>query len=187
MRDLRVLGIAGSLRRKSFNRSLLDAAVALAPEDMRIETFERLREIPPFDEDLEQTGPPEPVLALTSAIRDADALLFVTPEYNYSVPGVLKNAFDWASRPPTDNPLRGKPAAIMGASRGMSGTIRAQMALRASFQFTETLALPKPEIYVARAHEKFDADGNLQDEKTREAVRRLLVALAEWTRRLAGR
>jgi chromate reductase, NAD(P)H dehydrogenase (quinone) len=180
---MRVLGIVGSLRKGSYNKMLLEAARELAPDGMQIERFERLREIPPYDQDEDARGAPEPVLALRDAIRAADGLLFVTPEYNYNVPGVLKNAFDWASRPAATTPLRGKPAAIMGASSGRSGTIRAQLALRQSFVFTETPALLQPEVLVQFAAEKFDANGRLTDEPTRDFVRKQLVAFQNWIAR----
>jgi len=176
---MRVLGIAGSLRKASFNRALLRAAQELAPKGMEITAFD-LAPLPPYNEDVEKQGDPGPVAALKDAIRAADALLVVSPEYNYGIPGVLKNAVDWASRPPGKSPLNGKPAAIMGASQGTGGTIRMQGALRHAFLFTETHALLKPEVYVARAQDKFDAEGRLTDEKTREFVGKLLAALVPW-------
>ena len=179
---LKVLGIAGSLRAGSFNRALLRAAQELAPPGMEISTFD-LAPVPLYNGDVEAKGDPEPVAALKEAIRQADALLIVTPEYNFGVPGVLKNAIDWASRPPRGSVLQGKPAAIMGATPGMGGTGRAQMALRQSFVFTQTYALLAPEVLVARAQEKFDASGRLTDEPTRKFVSQLLVALAQWAPR----
>jgi NAD(P)H-dependent FMN reductase len=128
---------------------------------------------------VEAEGDPEPVAALKAAIRQADALLIVTPEYNFGVPGVLKNAIDWASRPPRGSALQGKPAAIMGATPGMGGTGRAQMQLRQTFVFTQTHAVLSPEVLVARAGEKFDASGHLTDEPTRKFVAQLLPARAE--------
>ena len=181
---MRVCGIAGSLRRGSYNRALLRAAVGLAPDAMEIAVFDRLRDVPPYDADVEAAGDPEPVVALKAAIRDADALLIVTPEYNYSVPGVLKNAIDWASRPPASSVLIGKPAAIMGATPGRTGTARAQLALRQSFVFTQTPVLPGPEVLVAEAAQRFAADGTLTDERTRQFVRMLLERLAAWTTKL---
>jgi chromate reductase len=181
-----VCGIAGSLRRQSYNRALLRAAQELAPDGTEVRIFDRLGELPLYDADLEAQGDPESVRALKGAIAEADALLIATPEYNHGVPGVLKNAIDWASRPPRGSVLRGKPAAIFGASPGITGTARAQSQLRLSFVFTETAALLQPEILVYRAAEKFDADGRLTDEKTREYVGKLLVALADWARRLRG-
>ncbi|HEY3122055.1 MAG TPA: NAD(P)H-dependent oxidoreductase [Vicinamibacteria bacterium] len=180
---LRVCGIAGSLRRDSFNRQLLRAAQELAPPGMEIVPFD-LAGVPLYNGDVEAAGDPEAVTALKGAIREADALLIATPEYNFGVPGVLKNAIDWASRPPGKSPLNGKPAALMGATPGMGGTGRAQMSLRQSFVFTQTLVLVGPEVLVARAREKFDASGRLADEATRGFVRKLLEALADWTVRL---
>src|ERR671914_3099767 len=163
---LRVLGFAGSLRARSYNGALLRSAQELAPAGMAIEIYESI-ELPLFNEDIEAQGDPGPVAAFKQAIRMADALLIATPEYNHGVPGVLKNAIDWASRPPRDSVLAGKPAAIFGASPGITGTARAQSQLRQAFVFTNTPALTQPEILVFRAHEKFDADGNLVDEPTR--------------------
>jgi chromate reductase len=183
---LRVLGIAGSLRAGSFNRALLRAAQELVPEGMEIQTFD-IAPIPLYNADVEAKGDPEPVAALKTAIREADALLFVTPEYNFGLPGVLKNAIDWASRPPAQTPLRGKPAAMMGATTGQGGTIRAQMQLRQAFVFTQTIALLQPEVLVTKAHEKFDKDGRLTDELTRGFVKKQLEALRDWTLRLRGR
>ena len=179
---IRVLGIAGSLRAASYNRSLLRAAQELAPPGMTIDVFD-LGDVPLFNQDLEAQGVPPSVLALRQAIAAADALLIATPEYNHGVPGVLKNAIDWASRPP-DSPLAGKPAAVFGATPGQTGTARAQSQLRQAFVFTGTYALPQPEVLVYRAHEKFDEQGRLTDENTRKWVRRLLETLADWTTRL---
>jgi chromate reductase len=182
---MRVLGIAGSLRAGSFNRALLRAATEVAPDGMEIRIFEGLAAVPLYDADVEAKGDPEPVVALKAAIRGADALLIATPEYNYGVPGVLKNAIDWASRPPGRSVLNGKPAAIMGASPGGMGTARAQLALRQSFVFTDTRAVLRPEVLVARAHEKIDAQGRLTDDTTRGFIRDLLEALAAWVPRVA--
>jgi chromate reductase len=179
---LRILGLAGSLRKASFNRALIRAAAELAPPDALVESFE-LDGIPPFNEDLEET-PPAAVLELKRRIRAADALLIATPEYNYSVPGVLKNAIDWASRPYGDSAWAGKPAAILGASPGALGTARAQYHLRQVFVYIDVLALNRPEVLVANAHERFDAEGRLTDEPLRARLRKLLEALVAWTRRL---
>jgi chromate reductase, NAD(P)H dehydrogenase (quinone) len=181
---LRILGIAGSLRAGSFNRALIRAAAELAPEGLEVHNFDGLGAIPLYDADVEAKGDPEPVAALKTAIRDADALLIATPEYNYGIPGVLKNAIDWASRPPGRSVLNRKPAALMGASAGATGTARAQLALRQSFVFTETYALLRPEVLVARAQEKIDAAGRVTDEPTRQRIRELLEALAQWTMRV---
>ena len=182
--EIKVLGIAGSLREGSYNRALLRAARDLAPEGLEIRIFERLADIPLYNEDVRAHGDPEPVVALKEAIRRADALLWAAPEYNYSIPGVLKNAIDWASRPPKDSPLNGKPVAIMGATSGLWGTVRSQMHLRQVCVFTNMHPLNKPQVLVARAASKFDDDGHLTDETTRRFVRELLVALVEWTLRL---
>lgn len=183
--ELIVCGIAGSLRRDSYNRALLRAALELAPDAMQIRTFEGLAEIPPYNADVEAEGDPPPVRALKTAIDGADALLIATPEYNHGVPGVLKNAIDWASRPAGRSVLVGKPTAVFGASTGITGTARAQSQLRQAFVFTNTPVLPQPEILVYRAREKFDNRGTLTHEKSREFVGLLLQALADWTRRLA--
>ena len=180
---MRILGIAGSLRAGSFNRSLLRAAGELAPAGMEIEAYD-ISGIPLYNGDVEAQGDPPPVAAFKSAIRDAPALLVATPEYNYGVPGVLKNAIDWASRPPDRSVLNGKPAAIMGASPGAHGTVRAQLQLRQAFVFTRTLAMLAPEVLVAKAHEKFDGDGRLTDETTRGFVRKFLEAFAAWIQKV---
>jgi chromate reductase len=180
---MRILGIAGSLRAGSYNRSLLRAAQELAPAGMEI-TLHDIAEIPLYNGDVEAKGDPPPVAAFKSAIRDAAGLLIATPEYNYGVPGVLKNAIDWASRPSEGSVLNGKPAAIMGASPSTRGTARAQLQLRQSFVFTQTLAMLGPELLVARAHEKFDADGRLTDEGTRGYARKFLEAFATWIHRV---
>ena len=183
---LRVIAFAGSLREASYNRALLRAARELAPEGMEIEIFDRIGEIPLFNEDVEAQGAPPAVTAFREAIRAADAMLIAVPEYNHGVPGVLKNAIDWASRPPRQSPLAGTPTALFGASPGQTGTARSQTQLRASFVFTDTPVLPQPEVLVFRAHEKFDANGNLTDEGSRVWIARLLVALADWTRRISS-
>jgi chromate reductase len=175
-----IVGFAGSLRENSYNRALLNAAVELVPEGASLEVFE-LDGIPLFNQDFEGDMP-DVVKGLKSAVRKADALLIATPEYNYSVPGVLKNAIDWASRPYSDNSFDGKPVALMGASPGMFGTVRAQYHLRQVLVSLNMHAVNRPEVFVGLAREKFDASGNLTDEKTEELVARLLanlVSLAE--------
>ncbi len=183
-RPLVVCGIAGSLRRASYNRALLRAAQELAPDGMEIRIFDGMGALPLFNEDVEAQGDPESVQAFKHAIREADALLIATPEYNHGVPGVLKNAIDWASRPPGRSVLAGKPTAVFGASPGITGSARAQTQLRDSFVFTQTPAVLQPEILVYRAHEKFDAEGRLTDAKTSQFVGLLLRHLADWTRTL---
>lgn len=181
--QVKILGIAGSLRRGSYNRAALRAAQEVAPENVRLEVFDDLEKIPPFNQDKENE-PPEAVALLKQMVRDADGILFVTPEYNYSVPGVLKNAIDWASRPYGDSAWEGKPAAIMGASIGMTGTARAQYHLRQMFVFLNMHALNRPEVMIPFAQDKFDEKGRLKDEKTRQKIRELLGALAQWTVRM---
>jgi len=182
---VRVLGFSGSLRKGSYNSALLRAASEVLPEGMSLQIFD-LSPIPLYNADVEAAGVPEIVGNFKARIAAADALLIATPEYNYSIPGVLKNAIDWASRPPNASPLNGKPLAIMGASNGPGGTIRAQMHLRHVCVFTNMLPLNKPEVRIIRAAEKFDAEGLLTDEATRKELRALLEALAAWTRRLRG-
>jgi chromate reductase, NAD(P)H dehydrogenase (quinone) len=181
-----VLGIAGSLRQTSFNRAALRAAVSLAPSGMTIEPFD-LAGIPPFNQD-DEARPPQAVRDLKTKVRAADAVLFVTPEYNYSIPGVLKNAIDWASRPYGDSAWAGKPAAIMGASVGALGSARAQYHLRQCFVFLDMYAVNQPEVMIANAAQRFDAQGNLTDEKSVELIRGLLQALVTLSTTLrAGR
>lgn len=177
-----ILGFAGSLRKGSYNKSLLRAALEMLPADAKLDIFD-LEGIPPFNQDLENQ-PPEKVKEFKAKIRAADAILIATPEYNYSIPGVLKNAIDNASRPYGDNPFDGKPVAIMGASIGMLGTARAQYHLRQSLVFLNMYPLNQPEVLVSFAQEKIDQNGKLTDQKTREKIRELVEALVIWTRKL---
>ncbi len=179
---LTILGITGSLRKGSYNRAALRAAQSLAPEGAKVDIFD-LDGIPPFDQD-QETRPPQKVVELKARIRAADAILFATPEYNYSIPGVLKNAIDWASRPYGDSAWDGKPAAIMGASPAMTGTARAQYHLRQVFVFLNLHPLNRPEVMIAQADKRFDEQGNLTDETTKEHIRKLLHALVAGTRQL---
>lgn len=178
---IRVLGVAGSLRAGSYNKALLRAAAELLPDGVTLEIFD-LASIPLYNADLEAAGFPAAVRSFRERIAAADALLIATPEYNYSIPGVLKNAIDWASRPP-DPPLAGKPVAVMGASDGGFGTVRSQLQLRQVFVGTNMIPMQKPEVLVSRADQKIDPSGRLGDDKTRGAVRDLLAALAAWTRK----
>ena len=184
MAPISILGISGSLRQGSYNTMALKAAQALAPDGITVTIFDRLREIPLYDDDVRaKDGFPEPVEALRTAIRAADALLLVSPEYNYSIPGVLKNAIDWASRAP-DQPFADKPVAIMGASPGLLGTARMQYHLRQCFVFLDSRVLNKPEIMIGQVAAKFDADGNLTDEPTTALIKAQLEALVAWAKRL---
>jgi chromate reductase len=177
---LTILGIPGSLRQGSYNRAALRAGQQLVPEGARIEIFE-LDGIPPFNQDEEQK-PPTRVSLFKARIRAANAILFVTPEYNYSIPGVLKNAIDWASRPYGDSAWDGKPVAVMGASPSTLGTARAQYHLRQVFIYLNMYPLNRPEVMIANAHQRFDEHGNLVDDDTGNHIRQLLVSLVEWTR-----
>jgi len=179
---LKVLGFAGSLRSGSYNKSLLRAAADLMPENSNLEIFD-IDDIPAFNQDIEKDMP-EKVKEFKSRIRDADAILIATPEYNYSVPGVLKNAIDWASRPYGDNPFDGKPVAVMSASIGMLGGARAQYHLRQIFVFLNMHPINGPEVIVPFAHDKFDANGKLMDENTQKFLRQLLENLVNWAKRL---
>ena len=179
---LNILGFAGSLRKGSYNRALLRAATELLPKDARLDIFD-LEGIPPFNQDLENSMP-EKVREFKAKIRAADALLIVTPEHNYSVPGVLKNAMDWASRPYGDNSFEGKPVAIMSASTGMFGGVRAQYHLRQVFVSLNMHCVNRPEVFVALANQKIDEKGKVKDEPTREKIRQLVESLVAWTIRL---
>jgi len=181
-KGINVLAICGSLRAGSYNRAALRTAIELKPPGMMIETAD-IGSFPLYNEDVRAQGFPAPVETLRRQIAAADALLFVTPEYNYSMSGVLKNAIDWASRPP-DQPFAGKPVAIMGAAAGMGGTARAQYDLRRSCVFLDMHPLNKPEVFIGAAQTKFDAEGRFTDEVGRGLIRDLLVALEEWTRRI---
>ena len=181
---LTVLGFAGSLRTGSYNKALLRAAVGLVPQNMNLEIFD-LEGIPTFNQDTEQNMPAK-VKDLKTKIREADAILIATPEYNYSVPGVLKNAIDWASRPYGDNSFDGKPVAIMSASIGMLGGARAQYHLRQIFVFLNMYPINRPEVIVPFAQDKFDSNGNLLDNDTKKFLGQLLQNLANWTRKLEG-
>jgi len=177
-----ILGFTGSLRKGSYNKALLRAAMEVIPADAQLEIFD-LEGIPLFNQDMENQ-PPEKVKEFKAKIRAADAILIATPEYNYSIPGVLKNAIDTASRPYGDNAFDGKPVAIMGASVGMLGTARAQYHLRQSLVFLNLYPLNQPEVMVPLAQEKIDQNGRVTDQKTREKIKELLEALVIWTRKL---
>lgn len=178
--DFRILGLAGSLRRASFHRGLVRAARELAPEGVTVEPYE-LGEIPFFNQDVEDEGDPAPVRELKEKIREADAVLIATPEYDYAIPGVLTVALDWTLRSPS--PLRHKPVGIVGASPGGAGTARGQMVLRQILLHAPAYVMPEPQMLIPYSREKFDENGDLVDEETRERMRRFLNALVEWTER----
>jgi chromate reductase, NAD(P)H dehydrogenase (quinone) len=182
--DFKILGLAGSLRRASFNRGLIRAARELAPEGVAVELYDGLGEIPFFNQDVEDEGDPASVKQLKEKIREADAVLIATPEYDYAIPGVLTTALDWSLRSPSA--LRHKPVGIVGASPGSIGTARGQMVLRQILLHAPAYVLPEPQMFISYSREKFDENSNLSDEETRERMRRFLVALFQWTERLSG-
>lgn len=177
MKKLNILGIVGSLRKASYNHSALNAAQELVPDGAVLKLIE-LHDIPVFDQDSEM-APPASVLDFKRQILAADAILFATPEYNYSVPGVLKNAIDWASRPNGDSAWLGKPAAIIGASAGSLGTARAQHHLRQILVALNMPVVNQPEVMIGNAAQRVSPDGRLNDETTRQLIRKLLVALVQ--------
>src|ERR1039457_7466499 len=179
-RPLNILGIAGSLRKTSYNRGLLRAAQQLAPDGVSVESFD-LDGIPLYNQD-DDGSPPARVTEFKARVRAADAILFVTPEYNYSIPGVLKNAIDWASRPYGDSAWEGKPVAVMGASIGPMGTSRAQYHLRQMFVFLNMFPLNRPEVMITNAAQRFDEAGNVKDEETKSHIQKLLAALVAWVK-----
>lgn len=179
----RILAVPGALRRASMNHGLARAAAEVAPDGIDV-VVHPLHDVPLYDADVEAAGLPAGVVALREAVGAADALLLCTPEYNSSLPGVLKNALDWLSRPPRPTPLDGLPVALAGASPGGFGTIRSQTHARQVLQFTGALVLPRPELFVSRAAPLFAEDGTLTDADTRERLAALLGALDAWTRRL---
>jgi chromate reductase len=181
-KPLSILGFAGSLRKNSYNKALLRAAMELTPKDAKLAFFD-LKGILPFNQDLEAQMS-DKVKEFKAKIRAADAILIATPEYNYSIPGVLKNAIDWASRPYGDNSFEGKPVAIMSASTGMLGGARAQYHLRQVFVTLDMHSLNRPEVMVPFVDDKIDETGRVIDEETREKIRELLKNLVELTTRL---
>ena len=178
----RVVAFAGSLRRRSFNRALIEAAREIAPPGLTIESVE-IGGLPFYDADLEAQGDPPPVTDFKTALASVDGILIATPEYNDGIPGVLTNALDWGSRLPGRSPLAGKPVMVMGASPSQVGTARAQLHLRQVLAHVQARALPPPELLVARAHERFDAELRLTDEGTRRLLADLLRRFAIWIAR----
>ena len=181
-RGISVLGICGSLRKGSYNMAALRTAIEQKPAGMKV-TVADISQIPLYNEDVRAQGFPAPVETLRRQIAEADALLFACPEYNYSMSGVLKNAIDWASRPP-DQPFAGKPCAILGAAAGMAGSARAQGDLRRSMVFLDMHPLNKPEVLIGQAQTKFDAQGKLTDEAAVGFIRDMMAALDRWTRQI---
>jgi chromate reductase, NAD(P)H dehydrogenase (quinone) len=179
---IKVLGICGSLRKGSYNMAALRTAIELKPPGMTVEVAD-ISQIPLYNEDVRAQGFPPPVQKLRDQIAAADALLFACPEYNYSMSGVLKNAIDWASRPP-DQPFAGKACAILGAAAGMAGSARAQGDLRRSMVFLDMHPLNKPEVLIGQAQTKFDENGNLTDEAAKGFIRDMMAALDRWARQI---
>jgi chromate reductase len=175
MQSYHFVGISGSLRKASYNTALLRAAQSLLPASVTFESA-NIGELPLFNTELNSPDMLERVAKFRAVLQTADALVISSPEYNYSIPGILKNAIDWASRG-KDSPLLNKPVAIMGASPGMLGTARMQMHLRQVFLYNNMLPVNKPEVFVSHAQTKFDSNGNLIDEKTRQTIRQQMEAL----------
>jgi chromate reductase len=173
---MKILGISGSLRRGSYNASLLGAAAGLLPDDVEFELWDGLKAVPPYDEDDDTEEAPAAAAALREAIAGADAVLFATPEYNSSVPGQLKNAIDWASRPPATNPLRNKPVAVVGASTGAFGAVWSQAELRKVLAATGARVV-EGEVAVGHAPNRFDEDGRLVDENLLEQLEEVVAGL----------
>lgn len=182
-KPFRILAVAGSLRRDSYNRGLLRAAQQVAPDWVEVQFFD-IGQLPFFNEDVEAAGDPEPVRRFKDAIDASNAVLIATPEYNGSVPGVLANAIDWASRPTGRSVLRNKPVAVMGAVLGKSGSANAQAVLRGVLGRIGAVVVPDPQVLVPRAARVFDEHVDLRDESTREEIRHLVEAVAHWCRRV---
>ncbi|WP_332777440.1 NADPH-dependent FMN reductase [Polaromonas sp.] len=179
---MKVLGISGSLRKGSYNTLALRAAQKLVPQGISMEIAD-ISQVPMYNDDVQTAGVPEAVQALREQVRLADAVLLVTPEYNFSIPGVLKNTLDWLSRPPQP-PFEGKPVAIMGASPGVVGTARVQYHLRQVLVFMNTFTLNKPEVFINLAATKFNEQGELTDEATRKIIGELLLSLQKLKQRI---
>lgn len=184
MSTMKLVGISGSLRQNSFNSAALRAAQALMPAGSSLDIV-TVGDLPLYNDDVRASGYPPEVEAFRARLRSADAVLLVSPEYNYSISGVLKNAIDWASRAP-DQPFDGKVVGIMGASAGLLGTARAQYHLRQMLVFLNAFTVNKPEVMIGQAAQKFNDAMELTDEPTRDHIRRLLVAMTEWTVKLKG-
>ena len=180
MAALKILGICGSLREKSYNKKVLETLSEMTTDQTEIIIFDRLGEIPLYNEDVEKNGDPDAVADFKKQIKTSDALLIATPEYNYNIPGVLKNAIDWASRPPSATPLKNKPIGIVGATQGTGGTIRCQLALRQVLLFTGSPAMMKPEVLISKVQEKFDENGKIKDEATKKFLHDFLKQFESW-------
>ncbi len=181
MSKVHLLGLVGSLRRASVNRALAIAVAECLPDDTTMTIYDGLGELPLFNTDI--TPEPESAARLKAAIAGADGLIVASPEYNYTVTGVMKNAIDWATRPAATSPLRGKPIGLVSASIGMSGGMRAQYHLRQIFVYTDSPVMAQPEVLIPRSNERFDAEGKLIDESTRLLLQKFGVAMVTWVQR----
>ncbi|HET9659974.1 MAG TPA: NADPH-dependent FMN reductase [Thermomicrobiales bacterium] len=185
MEPLDIGVIVGSLRQASYNRKVFDNSHALTPEGLVLREIP-IRSLPLFDQDV-QLDPTEPVIEYWDAVRKADGILFISPEYNYSVPGVVKNAFDWASRPPDSAPIANKPAGVLGASSGRSGTMRMQLHMRQVLPTMNMPVMPQPEVFIMRVADVIDGNGDLHDERVRKQLTRFYAAFEKWVRLFAQR
>ena len=183
-KTVKILGISGSSRKGSYNWGLLEAARELLPDNAKLEAFD-VSQFPLFTQDNEQ-DPPQQVQLFKKKIREADAILFATPEHNYTITAVMKNAIEWGNRPGGDNSWDGKPAAIVGASSGPRGGVRAQLHLRQILVDLNVYAINQPQLLVARAQDAFDSEGKLKDPQVRETLRNLLLSLVSWSAKING-
>jgi chromate reductase, NAD(P)H dehydrogenase (quinone) len=181
MIPVRLLGLVGSLRRASINRALVAAVGECLPADATLSIYDGLGDLPLFNTDI--APEPEAAARLKAAIAEADGVIVASPEYNYTVTGVMKNAIDWATRPAKTSPLRGKPIGLVSSSQGMSGGMRAQYHLRQIFVYTDSPVMSQPEVLIPRSHERFDDELRLTDPSTRELLTRFGAALVTWVRR----
>ena len=179
---MKILGISGSSRKRSYNSGLLEAAKEMLPDNTTLEIFDISR-FPLYTQDHERDPPPE-VRLFKQKIRDSDAILFATPEHNYTVTAVLKNAIEWGNRPAGDNSWNGKPAAIISASSGPRGGVRSQLHLRQILVDLNVYAINQPQLLLGRAQEAFDNDHKLKDPQTRETLKTILQTLSSWTKRI---
>lgn len=185
MEPLDIGVIVGSLRAASYNRKVFDNSHALTPDGLVLREIS-IRDLPLYNQEI-QENPTAPVNAFWDAVRSADGILFISPEYNYSVPGLVKNAFDWASRPPNAAPIARKPAGLLGASSGRSGTMRMQLHMRQILPALNMPVMPKPEVFIMNAADVIDEDGNLHDERVRKQLTGFYAAFEKWVRMFADR
>ncbi|MDO8610210.1 MAG: NAD(P)H-dependent oxidoreductase [bacterium] len=180
--NFKIIGICGSLRKGSYNRIALEYVKKNIPENVDFEIIE-IGNLPFFNQDIE-LNPPELVIQFREKIKNAQALIIASPEYNYSISSVLKNALEWGSRPYANSVLQRKPVAIMGVSTGMMGTVRAQFQLRQILVQINMLPLNRPEVFITFAKTKFDENGNIVDIHTQEKIKELTLALIDWSKKI---